>query len=163
MNAAAVTVTTPTDREVVVRRSFNAPRQLVFDAHTKPELVRRWLTGPPDWTMPICEIDLRVGGRYRYELHGPGGERLAWGGVYREIVPRERVITAERFDDDWTGGETINTLVLVERDASTDLSLTVLYASREARDGALATGMTTGMEMGFAELDRLLASLTAEG
>ena len=161
MNAATVTVTTPSDREVVVTRSFDAPRQLVWDAHTKPELVRRWLLGPPGWTMPICEIDLRVGGKYRYALAGPNGELMAWGGAYRDIVEPERLVSTELFDEDWTGGETINTLILAERNERTTLTLNVLYVSKEARDGALATGMTVGMEAGFALLDALLASMGA--
>jgi uncharacterized protein YndB with AHSA1/START domain len=163
MNTAAVTVTTPSDREVVVTRSFHAPRQLVWDAHTKPELVRRWLLGPPGWTMPTCEIDLRVGGRYRYVLAGPEGELMGWGGVYREIVPPERLVSAELFDEDWTGGETVNTMVLSDRGDQTDLTLTVVYASKDARDGALATGMTVGMEAGYRALDSALASMMAQG
>jgi uncharacterized protein YndB with AHSA1/START domain len=162
MNTAAVTVTTPSGREVVVTRSFDAPRRLVWDAHTKPELVKRWLFGPPGWTMPTCEIDLRVGGRYRYVLAGPAGERMGWGGVYREVVAPQRLVSTERFDEDWTGGETVNTLVLAEDDGRTALTLTVMYASKDARDGALATGMTTGMEAGYNELDSVLASMAAE-
>jgi uncharacterized protein YndB with AHSA1/START domain len=161
MNAAPVIVTTPTDREVVVTRSFDAPRQLVWDAHTKPELVRRWLLGPPGWTMPVCEIELRVGGRYRYVLSGPGGELMGWGGEYREITAPERIVSTELFDEDWTGGGTLNTLVLREVGAGTELALTVLYTSREAREGALATGMTTGMEAGFLALDELLVRMAA--
>src|SRR5476649_2159865 len=102
----AIDVTTPTDEEVVVIRRFDALPALVFDCHTKPDLVRRWLTGPPGWTMPVCEIDLGVGGRSRYEVRGPNGEVLAWGSVFREIVPPERIVSTDRFDDDWTGGET---------------------------------------------------------
>ena len=157
-----VNVTTPSDREVVVTRSFNAPRELVWDAHTKPELVRRWLLGPPGWTMPVCEIDLRVGGRYRYQLQGPNGEVMACGGVFREIAPPQRLVTAERFDEDWTGGETINTIVLVERNGRTQLTLSVLYVSKEARDAALATGMTVGLEAGYRALDDVLAAMVAE-
>jgi uncharacterized protein YndB with AHSA1/START domain len=95
--------------------------------------------------MPICEIDLRVGGRSRYVLAGPNGEEMGWGGVYREIVPPERLVSAEKFDDDWTGGETVNTVILTETAGRTQLSLNILYSSKEARDGALATGMTVGI------------------
>jgi uncharacterized protein YndB with AHSA1/START domain len=154
----ALKVTTPSDREVVITRLFNAPRRLVYDAYTKPELVRRWLLGPPGWTMPICEIDLRVGGRYRFVWRGPKGESMGMGGVHREIVAPERLVSTQLFDEDWTGGETVGTLVLTEQGGRTTLTQTVLYASREARDGALRTGMTDGMEAGFVRLDELLAS-----
>ena len=97
---------TPSDREVVITRAFDAPRELVFDCHTKPDLVRRWLLGPPGWTMPVCDIDLRVGGRYRYVWRGPDGEELGMGGIYRLIERPERIDTRELFDEDWTGGET---------------------------------------------------------
>ena len=155
---SALKVTTPTDREVVITRVFNAPRRLVFDAHTKPELVRRWLLGPPGWTMPICEIDLRVGGKYRYVWRGPKGESMGMGGVHREILAPARLVSTQLFDEDWTGGETVGTLVLTEQGGKTTLTQTVLYASKEARDGALRTGMTDGMEAGYVRLDELLAS-----
>jgi uncharacterized protein YndB with AHSA1/START domain len=159
MNTGTVSVTTPSDRQVVLTRTFDAPRQLVFDAHTKPELVRRWLLGPHGWTMPVCEIDLRVGGRYRYVWSGPDGATMGLGGVYREIEPPERIVSADLFDEDWTGGEAIGTIVLTERAGRTTLTQTILYSSKEARDGALATGMTDGLEAGYAMLDEVLASM----
>lgn len=154
-----LTVDMPSDREVTVRRVFDAPRRLVFDAHTRPELVRRWLIGPPGWTMPVCEIDLRVGGRYRYEWRGPDGETMGMGGSYREIVAPERIVATELFDVDWTGGETVTTWVLTEAGGKTTLSLTVLYGSLAARDAALKTGMADGMEMSYATLDAFLPTL----
>ncbi|HVY21645.1 MAG TPA: SRPBCC family protein [Bauldia sp.] len=153
-----LTVEVLSDREILVRREFNAPRQLVFDAHTKPELVRKWLTGPPGWTMPVCKIDLRVGGKYRYEWRNASGEELAMGGTFREVAAPERLVSAELFDVDWTGGETINTQVFTEAGGKTTLALTVRYASLAARDAALKTGMTTGMEMSYANLDAVLAA-----
>ena len=153
-----ITVTTPSDREVLITRVFDAPRRLVFDAHTKPELVRRWLLGPPGWTMPVCEIDLRVGGKFRYVWRHPDKSEMAMSGVYREIVAPERLVSTEVFDKDWTGGETIGTIAFTEHGGKTTLKQTVLYASKEARDGALKTGMTQGMEAGYAKLDELLAS-----
>jgi uncharacterized protein YndB with AHSA1/START domain len=153
-----LTVTTPSDREIRITRSFAAPRQLVFDAHTKPELLKRWLLGPPGWTMPVCKVDLRVGGKYRYEWLGPKGQKLAVGGVHREIVAPERLVASQIYDDDWTGGETLVTLLFAEKDGVTTLTQTVLYASKEGRDGALKTGMTTGMEAGYRLLDELLAA-----
>jgi uncharacterized protein YndB with AHSA1/START domain len=145
------------DRELVVTRTFNAPRALVFEAHTRADLVRKWLTGPPGWTMPVCEIDLRVGGRFRYVWQNESGERMGMGGTYRDIVAPARVVTTELFDIDWTGGETINTLELSEAGGRTTTTLTILYASAADREAAMKTGMTTGMEMSYAQLDTLLA------
>src|SRR5271165_5473116 len=99
-------VSTPTDREIRVTRDFDAPRGLIFDAFTKPELVRRWLLGPPGWTMPVCRIELRVGGAYRYLWrHEADGKEMGVGGTFREIVPLERVVATEKFDESWYAGE----------------------------------------------------------
>ena len=155
-------VTTPSDREIVITRLFDAPRTLVFDCMSKPELVKKWLLGPPGWTMPVCEIDLRVGGRYRYVWRGPDGAEMGMGGVYREIVRPERIVQTELFDQDWTGGETLGTAHLTERDSRTTLTITVLYSSKEARDGALRTGMTEGMAAGYDRLAELLSLLLSE-
>ena len=152
-------VTTPSDREIVMTRVFKAPRKLVFDAWTKPALVRRWLLGPPGWTMPVCEIDLRVGGAYRFMWLGQDGTTMGMGGVYREIVIPERIVNTQLFDQDWTGGETLGTLLLTEQGGKTTLTNAVLYSSREARDGALSTRMAEGVEAGYARLDELLPSI----
>ena len=154
-------VTTPSDREIVVTRLFDAPRTLVFDCMSKPDLVKRWLLGPPGWTMPVCEIDFRVGGRYRYVWRGPDATEMGMGGVYREIVPPERIVQTELFDQDWTGGETLSTANFNEEASRTTLTITVVYASKEARDGALRTGMTEGMSAGYDRLEELLASMIA--
>jgi uncharacterized protein YndB with AHSA1/START domain len=156
-------VTTPSDREISMTRVFNAPRRLVFDAYTKPHLVSRWLLGPEGWTMPVCEIDLTVGGRYRYVWRHADGREMAMGGVYREIVVPERLVTTELFDEDWTGGETLSTLVLVEQGGRTTMTTTVLYASKHARDGALSSGMTDGVEAGYNRLDEVLVSMQSAG
>lgn len=145
------------EREVVITRSFNAPRALVFEAHTKPDYVRRWLLGPGGWTMPVCEIDLRVGGRYRYVWRHADGREMAMGGVYREIVMPERIVTTELFDEDWTNGEAVTTLLLTERGGKTTVTNTVLYSSRAGRDAVLKTPMADGMEAGYVRLDELLA------
>ena len=152
-------VTTPTDREIVITRVFDAPRSLIFDCMSKPELVRRWLLGPPGYTMPVCEIDFRVGGRYRYVWRGPDGSEMGMGGVYREIVPSERIVQTELFDQDWTGGETVGTVLLTEEGSRTTLTITELYSSKEARDGALRTGMAEGMSAGYDRLAELLTSM----
>src|SRR5215203_6188793 len=120
--AETLEVTTPTEREIVMTRSFDAPRRLVFDAWTKPELVRQWLLGPPGWTMPVCEIDLRVGGKYRYVWRGPDGTEMGMGGVHREVLPPEKIVCTQLFDQDWSGGEAIGTLVLTEQDGVTTLT-----------------------------------------
>ena len=155
--AGPLTIATPSDREIVITRGFDAPRHLVFACYTQPPLIRRWLNSMPGWTMPVCEFDPRVGGKYRYEWKSPDGYAMAMSGVIREIEPVERIVSAEIFDEDWTGGETVSTLLLDERDEKTTLTNTIVYSSKEARDGALATPMLEGMEMGYAKLDTLLA------
>ena len=153
-------ITLPSDREIRITRSFDAPRDLVWDCHTKPALVRRWLLGPPGWEMPVCEIDLRVGGKYRYEWEDKDrGVKMGMGGTFTAVKKPEHIRSKEKFDDDWTGGETDVSQVFTERIGKTTLTLTVLYASKQARDGAAATGMTDGMEHGYQRLDEVLASL----
>lgn len=155
--ANKMNITTPSDLEVVITRDFDAPRQLVWDAHTQPDLIRRWLLGPPGWTMPVCEVDLRVGGAYRYVWRSEEGVEMGMGGTFREVAAPERIVNTQLFDQDWTGGETIGTMVLTEDGGRTHMVNTILYASKAARDGALSTGMTEGMEAGYASLDALLA------
>jgi len=152
-------VTTPSDREIAMAREFNAPRQLVWDAHTKPELVRKWLLGPPGWSMPMCRIDLRVGGAYRYEWRQDSdGTAMAMGGTYKEIKPLERIVSTEKFDDPWYEGEAVGTLVLREQGSKTILTTTVLYASKTVRDSVLKAGMTTGVEQSYDRLADVLAA-----
>src|SRR5213080_89379 len=106
-------VVLPSEREVKVTRSFRAPRALVYRAYTEPQLVQRWLLGPPGWSMPVCEMDVRVGGRYRWRWRKDSdGTDVGMGGVYREIVAPERLVATERFDQAWYPGEALNTLVL---------------------------------------------------
>jgi uncharacterized protein YndB with AHSA1/START domain len=152
---------TPTDREIVITRVFDAPREMVFDAHTKPELLKRWLNGPPGWSLAVCEVDLRVGGAYRYVWRGPGGQDMGMGGIHREIVRPERLVTTQLFDEDWTGGEVVGTLVLTEREGRTTLTNTLVYSSRETRDAVLKTPMDKGMGYGYDQLEDLLASMGA--
>jgi len=163
MNTGNFKVTTPTDREIAMTRVFNAPRHLVFGALSKPELVKQWLFGPPGWTMPVCEIDLRVGGAYRFQWRGPDGTEMGTRGVFREIAPPERFVATERFDDPWYPGEALITYVLVEHGGKTTLTLTVLYESREARDGVHKTPMEKGVAMSYDRLEELLASLGTPG
>jgi len=152
-------LTAPGDREIVMTRVFDAPRALVFEAMTKPELVKRWLLGPPGWTMPVCEIDLRAGGKYRYVWRNEkSGKEMGMGGVFREIKAPERIVATERFDDPWYQGEAIDTTVLVERGGKTIMTLTMLLESKEARDGVLKSGMESGVTVSYDRLEELLAS-----
>ena len=154
-------ITTPSDRELMMTRAFEAPRPMVFEALTNPGLVRRWLHGPDDWTMPVCEIDLRPGGALRYVWRGPDGTEMGMSGEYREVVRPERLVHTELFDEDWTGGETVVTTVLTEQDGRTIVTTTILYASKENRDGALQTGMEQGMAASYDRLAGVLAAQAA--
>jgi uncharacterized protein YndB with AHSA1/START domain len=150
-------LTTRGDREIVITRAFDAPRKLVFDAFTKPELVRQWLLGPDGWSMPVCEIDLKVGGKYRYVWRrDKDGTEMGMGGVYREIVAPERVVAPEKFDQSWYPGEAVGTFVLTEQGGKTTLTQTILYESREARDGVLKSGMEKGVVASYDRLADLL-------
>lgn len=156
-------LTTPTDREIVMARVFDAPRQLVFDALTKPELLKRWLLGPPRWTLTVCEIDLKVGGAYRFLWRNPDGTEMGMRGVYREVVPPERFVNTEKFDQAWYPGEAMVSNVLAEQGGKTTLTLTVHYASQAARDAVLKTPMKDGVAMGYDRLAELLPSLRDRG
>lgn len=151
------TYATPSDREVVVTRVVDAPRRLVFDAMSNPKHVPQWLTGPEGWTMPVCEIDLRPGGAWRYVYRQPDGAEMTLQGSYREVAPPQRIVSTESWGAEWP--ETINTLVLTEAAGQTTITMTIRYPSQEARDAALRSGMKDGMDQGFARLDGLLASL----
>ena len=150
-------LTTGGDREIVMTRVFDAPRTLVFDAFTKPELVKQWLLGPDGWSMPVCEIDLKVGGKYRYVWRrDKDGTEMGMGGVYREIVAPERIVATEKFDQSWYPGEALGTFVLIEQAGKTTLTETILYESREARDGVLKSGMEKGIVASYDRLAKLL-------
>lgn len=154
-------LTTPTEREIVLTRVFDAPRSLVFDALTKPGLVKRWLLGPPGWSMVVCEIDLKVGGANRYVWRHTDGTEIGMGGVYREIVPPERSVHTESFDVPWYPGEAVITTVLVEQGGRTTFTGTILYESREARDAVLKSPMEQGAAASYDRLAELLASTPA--
>ncbi len=158
-NPGNLKLTTRGDREIVITRDFNAPRTLVFDAFTKPELLKQWLLGPPGWTMPVCEIDLRVGGAYRYVWRQISeGREMGMGGVYREISAPERVVVTEKFDEAWYSGEAVGTLILVEHGGITTITQTLLYQSRDARDAVLKSGMEKGVGASYDRLDEVLAA-----
>jgi len=157
-NTPGLIVTTPSDRVIAMTRVFDAPRQLVFDAWTRPELVRRWLGVVGGWTFAECEIVLRVGGAYRFLWRGPDGAELGMRGVYREITPPERLVSTEAFDQSWYPGEALVTSVFVEEDGKTTLTTTVRYESREARDVVLKSPMEQGVAAGYDRLDVVLAA-----
>lgn len=160
-NTGTLKVTTPTDREIAMTRVFDAPRRLVFDAWTKPELLKRWLGVFGGWSLEVCEIDPKMGGAYRFVWRGPDGSRMGMRGVYREVVPPERLVATESFDDPWYPGEALDTTVLVEQGGKTTLTTTVLYESREARDIALRSDMEHGVAASYDTLAELLASAEA--
>jgi uncharacterized protein YndB with AHSA1/START domain len=161
-NSARFSTTVHGDREIVVVRVFAAPRRLVFNAYTQPELVRKWLLGPEGWSMPVCEIDLRAGGKYRYVWRNDSnGREMGMGGVYREVVAPERIIATEVFDEPWYPGEAVDTIALVELDGKTTLTQTILYNSRETRDAILKSPMQDGMAMSYDRLERFLPAVTS--
>jgi uncharacterized protein YndB with AHSA1/START domain len=154
------TITAYGDREIVVTRVFDAPRQMVFDAYTKPEMVKRWLLGPDGWSMPVCEIDLRAGGKYRYVWRqDSSGKEMGMGGVYREVVAPERFVATEIFDEAWYPGEAVDTIVFTEQAGKTTMTQTILYGSRETRDAVLKSPMQKGMAMSYDRMEAVLAGM----
>jgi uncharacterized protein YndB with AHSA1/START domain len=151
------------DREIIMTREFDAPRHLVYEALTTPALIRRWLGVMEGWSMAVCEVDLRVGGSYRYQWKGPGGMKLGMRGVYREVVPNQRLVSTEVFDESWYPGDAVDTAELTERDGRTTLTTTVLYSSRDARDAVLKSPMESGVAKGYDQLDAVLASRRSGG
>jgi uncharacterized protein YndB with AHSA1/START domain len=152
-------LTTPSEREIVMSRAFDAPRSLVFDAWTKPELLERWLGVRGGWSMVICEVDLRVGGAYRFVWRGPDGAEMGMGGIYREIESPERLVATELFDEPWYPGEALGTTALVEEGGRTTATTTVLYESEEIRDAVLESGMARGVAVSYDMLAEFLASI----
>jgi len=163
MNPKILTLTTRGDREIVMTRVFDAPRTLVFDAWTKPELLKLWLHGPEGWSLPVCEIDLRVGGNFRYLWRHANGNEMGMRGVYREIVAPERIVATEKFDEPWYPGEAVGTIVFREQDGQTTLTQTLLYESRAVRDGVLKSPMEGGVAQSYNRLAELLASMRSQG
>jgi len=162
-------VTLPSDREVRVTRTFNAPRQLVWDAHTKPELLRRWQCGYDGWDMPVCDMDVRVGGKYRWQWRNrDDGKQFGFFGTYIEVNGPSKLVQEEYFDPGDVGGPggiggampigdpCIGSLEFSERNGVTTVVCNLTYVSKEARDGAVSTGMTDGMEYSYGRLDDML-------
>ena len=145
------------DRQIVMTRSFAAPPALVFDALVTPSLLLRWMHGPVGWRMVECDFDAIEGGRYRYLWRNEDGRSMAATGVVRHIIRPTRLVTAELFDDNWTGGEVTAVTELTTHADRTLLTNTASYPSRANRDAALASGMERGMAASYVHLDRLLA------
>ncbi len=156
----ALTIVTRGERELVMTRAFQAPRRLVWDAYTKPELLTRWLGVFDGWTFAVCDVDLRVGGAYRWVWRHPEHGELAMGGVYTELVAPERLVSTERFDQSWYPGAAINTARLTEKAGATTLEITTRYDTKEARDAVLRSPMESGMAAGLDNLERLLPTLS---
>lgn len=145
---------TPSDTEIRVARLFAAPRELLWAMHTDPRHIPNWMTGPAGWTMPVCEVDVRPGGAWRYVWRKSKGEEMAMEGGFVEVVEPSRLVTTERWGPAWP--ETVNIVEFAEQDGRTLLIMTVRYPSKEARDAALQTGMKSGMNESYARLDTLL-------
>ena len=162
--AKGAQVSLPSDRAVKVVRDFNAPAKLVYEAYTKPELMKRWLTGYPGWTMPVCEMDLRPGGKFRWRWRSEeDGKEFGFYGEFQEVEPASKLRHTEYYDPGDVGGTmgdepAVITVTFEERNGTTTLTTLIEYASKEDRDAAVSTGMTDGMEASYQKLDELLAA-----
>ena len=150
-------VTLPTDEQILITREFDAPRHLVYRAWTTPELVRRWWAGRRG-EMTVAEIDLRVGGTWRYVMVAYGGFEVAFHGEYREIVPDERLVSTEVYEG-MPDGEALNTLTLTEADGRTTLTVLVQHSSKEHRDAHIDSGMEDGLQDALNLLEEVAVSL----
>jgi uncharacterized protein YndB with AHSA1/START domain len=157
-NAGKLQITTPSDRELAMIRSFDAPRSLLWDAWTKPALLKQWLGVRGGWTFAVCEVDLKVGGKYRYVWRGPSGAEMGMGGVFREVAKPERLVATEKFDESWYEGDAMDTTTFVERGGKTTVTTTVRYASKAVRDAVLKSPMESGVAESYNKLDEVLAS-----
>ena len=154
---ASAEVTLPTDSQIQVVRDFAAPRTLVFRAFTRPEMIRRWLLGPPGWTMPVCEIDLKVGGKYRYRWkNDAGNQEFGFAGTFDAIDPEARLVTTERMEGAPADAKARIETSFTDLGQKTRVVYVMDFGTKAARDAAAATGMTDGMETSFKLLDNLL-------
>jgi uncharacterized protein YndB with AHSA1/START domain len=154
IQVGSMTFTKPNDTQLTATRELDAPRELVWAAHTQCEHVRKWLLGPEGWTMPVCEIDLRPGGKWRYVYKGPDGAGFQMSGEYRDVKSPERVVNTEKMDDYPT--ETLNTLTLSEENGRTIVHTVVEYPSKEIREEIIATGMLGGWAESYDRLQEYL-------
>lgn len=158
-NTAGLKVSALSDREIRMTRIFDAPRDLVFDAFTQPDLIKRWMYGPEGWSLPVCEAELKAGGKMRYVWKHKDGTSMGMSGTFREIKRPSRIVHNETFDEDWTGGETLVTTLFTETGGQTLVEQTVLYSSQAARDAVLKSPMEDGIAQGYDRLDKVLAQV----
>lgn len=156
-STSGLTLTTPSEREIVMTRAFDASRRLVFEAYTKPEHLPHWMLGPDGWTMNVCEIDLRPGGAWHFGWRHANGDQMEMRGLYREIKPPERLVSTENWGGDWP--ETVNTVSFSEENGKTTLTCSILYPSKEARDSVLKTGMKEGVALSYNRLATHLGAM----
>ncbi len=156
-NKAAVT--RQGDHAIVVTRRFNAPSELVFDAFTKPEMMKEWFHGPPGWKLTTCEVDLHPGGAYRRVWSNDAGESMGMGGVFTEVERPVPVVRTERYDQPWYEGEAVGTFTLSAVEKGTLMTLTIEYGSQAVRDQVMASPVMAGMETGYAGLDKYLETM----
>jgi uncharacterized protein YndB with AHSA1/START domain len=163
MTTEKAQITLPTDREVKVTRSFKAARPLLYRAYTEPALLQRWLLGPPGWSMPVCEMDVRVGGRYRWRWRSDtDGSEFGFAGTFREVTPPSRLVHTEAYDPGtvayaYPQSEALVSVTFTEDSGITTVTTLIDYGSKDARDAAVATGMTDGMEQSYQLLDALVS------
>ena len=158
MTTRTATVTMPTDREIVITREFNAPRRLVFEAWTNPEYLPQWMLGPDGWTMTICEIDLRPGGKWHFIGRGPKGQAPDFYGVFREVAPPDRLVYTEIFAP-FPDVESVVTTVLTEESGKTRITVNCLYPSKDVRDMVVTSGMERGAAISYDRLEDLVRAL----
>ncbi len=156
-SSGTATVTLPTDEQILITREFDAPKHLVYQAWTTPELVKRWWSGGHG-EVTIADIDLRVGGMWRYVMIANEGFEVAFHGEYREIVPDERLVTTEVYEG-MPEGEALDTLTLTEADGRTTLTILVQHSSKEHRDAHINSGMEAGMQKSMDLLEQVAVSL----
>ena len=163
MNPAEVS--TPSDQEVLIKRSFDAAADLVWRAYTEPALMRRWLTAMPGWSMPVCEMTTEVGGKYRWRWRDDAnGIEFGFTGEMLEVEPKSRIVHTQVYDPGTMGGSmgdgaSVITVTFNETDGVTNVSTTIKFASKADRDAAVSTGMTDGMEMSYKQLDEVLGDV----
>src|SRR5215831_2258419 len=157
-NPGTLQFTTPGDREIRMERVFAAPRELVFEAFTNPNLLKRWFFGKPGGVLAVCEVALKAGDSFRYVWRDPDGTEMGMSGICLEIKPPERLVATEKFDQPWYPGEATGTITLTEKEGLTTLTQTIRYASQSAREMVLKTFMEHAVALGYERLAELLKS-----
>lgn len=153
-------ITTPTDTTILLTRTFNAPRRMVWEAMTNPDKMKRWMLPPPGWVLSVCDCDARVAGALRLVWKNEQGDQsLSLNGVFSEVASHERMVHTELMlmGADQVIGSQVETHEFADKGTATTMRITQVYVSKEARDGALGSGMEVGMEAGYLELDAVLA------